>query len=114
MLTSVEGVFRNGKVEIAGVPGHVPGETRVIVTFLTPDDAAPGEVDLRAHSIDVAQAAQLRDRLARFADEWSRPEMEAYDDYDAAVAGRAAFVAGAYATRHVWDTPEEDAAWAHL
>ncbi len=33
--------------------------------------------------------------------------------------GRAGFVrdlftAGAEVTRHVWDTPEEDAAWAHL
>ncbi|MBV9851151.1 MAG: hypothetical protein JO250_15895 [Armatimonadetes bacterium] len=27
---------------------------------------------------------------------------------------RAVFLAGAEATRHVWDTPEEDAAWAHL
>ena len=29
-------------------------------------------------------------------------------------AARACLVAGANATRHVWDTPEEDAAWAHL
>ncbi len=27
---------------------------------------------------------------------------------------RACLIAGANATRHVWDTPEEDAAWAHL
>lgn len=25
-----------------------------------------------------------------------------------------AFLAGAEAIRHLWDTPEEDAAWAHL
>ena len=29
-------------------------------------------------------------------------------------AARACLIAGANATRHVWDTPEEDAAWAHL
>jgi len=27
---------------------------------------------------------------------------------------RACFAAGAHATRHVWDTAEEDEAWAHL
>lgn len=86
MLTSVEGVFRNGKVELAEVPSHVPGEARGIVTFLTPDDAVSGEADLRAHGIDAAQAAQLRDSLARFADEWERPEMGVYDDYNAARA----------------------------
>lgn len=36
--------------------------------------------------IDPAQAAELRARLATFAEERERPEMDVYDDYDAAKA----------------------------
>lgn len=39
-------------------------------------------------------------------------EPEAEGDHAAFVD--ALFRASAEATRHVWDTPEEDAAWAHL
>ena len=38
----------------------------------------------------------------------------AAEDGDHAAFVGALFVANAEATRHVWDTPEEDAAWAHL
>lgn len=38
----------------------------------------------------------------------------AMDDSDRAAFVDRLFLAGADATRHVWDTPEEDAAWAHL
>ena len=38
----------------------------------------------------------------------------AAEDHDHAAFVDALFVASAEATRHVWDTPEEDAAWAHL
>jgi hypothetical protein len=37
-------------------------------------------VDLREHGIDESQAADLRRRLAPFAEDWDRPEMAAYDD----------------------------------
>jgi hypothetical protein len=53
-------------------------ETPVIVTFLT------GNVDLAAHGIDEKQAADLRARLTIFAEEWDSPEMDIYDNYDAA------------------------------
>ena len=42
-----------------------------------------GDVDLKARGIDEQQAASLRARLARFAEDWESPEMQAYDDYDA-------------------------------
>ena len=51
--------------------------TRVVVTFLP-----PGAVDLREHGIDKAQAAELRARLACFAEDWESPEMSVYDNYD--------------------------------
>lgn len=40
-------------------------------------------------------------------------ENAAEEDDHAAFVDRL-FLANAEATRHVWDTPEEDAAWAHL
>jgi len=81
MLTSVEGVYRHGKIELGKLPANVRDETRVIVTFLE-----PGPIDLRARGIDEAQAAELRARLASFAEEWDSPEMDIYDKYDAAKA----------------------------
>ena len=81
MLRSVEGVYRDGKIELAELPGDVRDETRVIVTFLD-----SGHVDLRARGIDEAHAAELRARLATFAEDWDSPEMDLYDDYDAAKA----------------------------
>ena len=74
MLKSFEGVYRNGKVELLETPSDLE-EARVIVTFL------PGHhrVDLEARGINEAQAADLRARLQAFADDWDRPEMDAYD-----------------------------------
>ena len=38
MLTSVEGVYRNGRVELVKNPSDVPEGTWVIVTFVRSDD----------------------------------------------------------------------------
>jgi hypothetical protein len=81
MLRTVEGVYRNGKVELTEVPSDVCDDTRVLVTFLEPQP-----IDLRARGIDEAHAAELRARLATFAEDWDSPEMAIYDDYDAAKA----------------------------
>lgn len=79
MLKTVEGIYRNGKVDLVEVPENISEDARVIVTFLE-----PGTVDLRARGISEAQAADLRARLATFAEDWESPEMEIYDDYDRA------------------------------
>ena len=81
MLTTCEGVYRGGKIELAEQPNHVRDETRVIVTFLE-----SCTVDLRAHGIDEASALELRSRLAMFAEDWDSPEMSLYDNYDAVKA----------------------------
>jgi hypothetical protein len=60
-----------------------PEESRVIFTFLNHT-----AVDLRARGIDEEQARELRGRLAPFAEDWESPEMDAYDDYDAARSRR--------------------------
>lgn len=39
---------------------------------------------LKGYGIDPAQAAEIRASLASFADEWNQPEMDVYDDYEAA------------------------------
>jgi hypothetical protein len=83
MLTSVEGVYRKGRVELRERPSNVPDEARVIVTFL-----GPAALDLRARGIDERQAQELRARMATFAEDWDSPEMGVYDDYDAAKPGR--------------------------
>jgi hypothetical protein len=49
------------------------------VTFLEPQ-----VTDLRARGINEAHAAELRARLATFAEDWDSPEMAVYDEYDAA------------------------------
>ncbi len=51
-----------------------------------PEDTGAGGVRLAAYGIDPVQAADLRARFAAFAGEWERPEMDVYDDYDAAKA----------------------------
>ena len=78
MLSSIEGIYRNGKVELVEVPSGVCDDTRVIVTFLE-----SGPIDLRKCGISEAHAADLRGRLSTFAGDWDSPEMDIYDDYDA-------------------------------
>jgi len=75
MLKSVEGVFRNGKVELLEAAPQTE-ESRVVVTFF------PGRmsVDLAERRINPAAAADLRGRLKTFADDWDRPEMDVYDE----------------------------------
>jgi hypothetical protein len=75
MLKSVEGVYKEGRIELLEpVPEGAAG--RVIVTFVS----SPGTiVDLAARNVDREQAADLRRRLTTFAEDWQRPEMDAYD-----------------------------------
>jgi len=75
MLKSIEGIFRDGKIELLEPPPQ-QSETRVLVTFLPPR----GKVDLQDRGIDESHAAELRNRLGSFAEEWNRPEMDVYDE----------------------------------
>jgi hypothetical protein len=75
MLKTVEGVYREGKIELLEpVPEGTTG--RVIVTFVSASDTI---IDLAERGINHEQAADLRKRLAAFAEDWQRPEMDAYD-----------------------------------
>jgi hypothetical protein len=74
MLQSVEGIYRNGKIELLETPADME-EAQVIVTFMPKS----GLVNLRSRGIDQEQAADLRVRMSRFASDWELPEMDAYD-----------------------------------
>ncbi len=79
MLTTIEGVYRGGKIELSETPREARDGTPVIVTFLPSNS-----VNLRSRGIDEARAADLRARLATFTEDWESPEMSIYDNYDAA------------------------------
>ena len=77
MAIAIEGIYHNGKIELADTPNDICEGTRVIVTFLS-----PGSIDLRERGIDETQAADLRARFSTFAEDWESPEMSVYDNYD--------------------------------
>lgn len=81
MLTTVEGIYRNGQIELIESPNNLLEGTRIIVTFLETKT-----IDLASQGIDKAQAELLRASLSTFAEDWNSPEMSIYDDYDAAKA----------------------------
>jgi hypothetical protein len=73
MLKSIEGIYRQGRIELLeSPPANLEG--KVIVTFLN-----AGSVDLAERGIDENHAADLRQRLKTFAEDWDRPEMDVYD-----------------------------------
>jgi hypothetical protein len=77
MIQSVEGIFRNGKVELIENPVNVQ-EARVIVTFLPmplDPDGSP--------RFTPEEVAELRGKLAAWEEDWNAPGMEEYDDYEA-------------------------------
>lgn len=75
MLTTVEGIYRNGHVDLAKKPDGVCSEVRVLVTFLE-----SAGIDLRQVGMNEAQAADLRARLSTFAQDWDSSEMDIYDE----------------------------------
>lgn len=81
MLTSIEGIYRNGRVELVGNPNDVLEGTRVIVTFVPSNT-----IDLASQGIGKAQAEVLRTSLGTFAEDWNDPQMSIYNDYDLAKA----------------------------
>ena len=75
MVKSVQGVYRNGKVELVEPMPEAEG-SRVIVTWVPVAHA----VQLKDRGLDDSQASDLRHRLATFAEDWDRPEMDIHDD----------------------------------
>lgn len=76
MLKSIEGVYRDGKIELSELPSDVPEHTRVIVTFLDTD------VDLRERGMNSnLHTAKTRPALTVQAT-ISRPDSPSYRRHD--------------------------------
>jgi len=77
-LHSIEGFYNDGVVELLeAAPSGTTG--RVIITFL---DATPHKtrlIRLSERDIDEQHAADLKQRLQSFNEDWNRPEMDVYD-----------------------------------
>src|SRR5262245_43997810 len=76
MIQTIEGIFRNGKVELSELPANV-NEARVIVTFL-PSEFGPPD----GPSFTTEELTELRGKLEAWEADWNAPGMEAYDDYE--------------------------------
>ena len=76
MIQTLEGIFRNGKIELLEVPQNID-EARVIVTFL-PAVAGP----VGGPPFSPEEVTDLRGKLAAWEEDWNAPGMEAYDDYE--------------------------------
>ena len=74
MVKSVEGIYRNGRIELLEPLTEAEG-SRVIVTWVSPDEP----VGLRKKKIDKPQAADQRHPLLQFAEAGDRPKA-AIDD----------------------------------
>ena len=77
MSKTVQGIFRNGRVEFPADTSLSHQDCPVLVTFLE-----PGEVDLLSRGITPEEAAAFRSKLSTFIEDWESPEMDIYDDYD--------------------------------
>jgi hypothetical protein len=76
MLKSIEGIYRDGKIELLEPAPPEMGEARVVVTFLP---TKPTNL-LADRGITPAQAADLRARLGTFVEDWDDPAMDIYDE----------------------------------
>ncbi len=76
MIQSVQGVFRNGKVELLEEPVNIR-EAQVIVTFLTDAIGPAGGPWFTREEV-----ADLRGKMAAWEEDWNAPGMEAYNDYE--------------------------------
>ncbi len=76
MLT-VEGIYKDGKIELLETVSEVK-QAKVLITFLETSD-----VDLQTLGINREEASELREKFAAFED-WNDPALDVYNDYDCA------------------------------
>ena len=83
-LLTVEGIYKNGKIELTERPPHVDDSARVLVTFLPPGDSGgrlPGE-QIQDHEKLRQQAfAQMKEGIHAGGPPYPRRE-ELHDRYD--------------------------------
>ena len=99
MLTSIQGIYRDGRIELSEKPAAIENNTPVIVTFLTQNSPfltqnnaprtpsrmppAPNSmpISLAKRGITEQQALAVRSALSTFAEEWDSAEMDVYNNY---------------------------------
>ena len=65
------------------LPPDIPlgqAEVMIIIQPLTNGPSRSGEVDLASRGITPEQAAEMRNRVMSFTEDWEAPGMEVYDD----------------------------------
>jgi len=77
MSANIHGVYRMGRIEWEEQPVNIPDGSQVLITFIQ-----KGHIDLQSRGIDQETAGELRSNLAMFAEDWDKPEMSVYDNYD--------------------------------
>lgn len=75
MLRTIEGVLRDGRVELLEPSAESEG-ARVLVTFLS----TSGPNLLSGLGVSREEAADLRWRLGAIAEDWDDPAMDVYDE----------------------------------
>ena len=75
MLTTVQGVYKDGKIELLE-PAPEMTEARVFVTFMP--TAKP--INLAERGISPQEAAEMRFRLGGLVEDWEDPAMHVYND----------------------------------
>ena len=78
MLATIHGVYRMGRVELEDKPVNIPDGSEVLITFVQFDS----NIDLQSRGIDKEAAGELRSKLSMFSEDWDKPEMSIYDNYD--------------------------------
>jgi predicted DNA-binding antitoxin AbrB/MazE fold protein len=77
MVKCIEGIYRNGKVELLEPLGEKEGARVLVAVLPNGSEIAP------APSLTHDDLAELRGKLAAWEDDWNAPGMEAYDNYSA-------------------------------
>ena len=68
---------------VVNLPTTVPvgkAEIVIIIQPLNDGQKRKGEIDLAARGITPEQAADMRNRVISFEDDWNAPGMEVYDE----------------------------------
>jgi hypothetical protein len=68
---------------VVNLPSDIPlgkAEIMIIIQPLTIKKEIPGEIDLTSRGITMEQAADMRNRVLSFEEDWNAPGMEVYDE----------------------------------
>lgn len=72
MLKSIEGIYRDGKIELSEIPQNISSHTKVIVTFL--EDIQVSEIKNQASSESVEQSQIIYHDLDLLAGTWTEED----------------------------------------